>query len=68
MGRSRRELQRRQSRRGEQQESKFCHDGLGSRKVLDGRFRFLMDCFWRDLSSTPTINKQALGRIVAAFK
>jgi hypothetical protein len=33
-----RELQRRKSRRGKQHETKFCHDGLGPRKIFGNYF------------------------------
>ena len=55
---SRGQLQRRESRRGKQQESKFCHDGLGPRKILGNKA----------CQQTLAINKQALGRIVASIK
>ncbi len=56
--RSRAQLQRRESCRGKQQELKFCHDGSGLRKILRNKI----------CQQVLTINKQALGRIVAAFK
>jgi hypothetical protein len=33
------ELHRRKSRRGEQHETKFCHDGLSPRKIIDNKIR-----------------------------
>jgi hypothetical protein len=46
-------LHRCKSRRGEQHETKFCHDGLSPRKIIENKIRW--------------INEYALGRIVAAF-
>jgi hypothetical protein len=69
-------LHRRQSGGGKQQQTKFCHDGLGPRKSLGGSS-------WQEVLGRKvlagslgnkachqglTINEQALGRIVAGFK
>jgi hypothetical protein len=59
------QLQRRERRRGKQQKAKFCHDGLGPRGILGRRSAGgLQEVCQQALA----INKQALGRIVAAFK
>jgi hypothetical protein len=56
----------RQSSGGKQQQTKFCHDGLGPRKILG---KFLAGRLGRKACHKGlTINKQALGRIVAGSK
>jgi hypothetical protein len=65
-------LHRRQSGGGKQQQTKFCHDGLGPRKSLGrkvsaGRSR-QEGLGNKACHQDPTINEQALGRIVAGFK
>jgi hypothetical protein len=56
------QLQRGESCRGKQQESKFCHDGGVPGKILATRFGNTV------CQQTLAINEQALGRIVASFK
>jgi hypothetical protein len=66
-------LHRRQSGSGEQQQTKFCHDGLGPRKIL-GRKAWIGGRAWAGRLVRTTrqqglaINEQALGRIVAGFE
>jgi hypothetical protein len=59
-------LQRRQSGGGKQQQTKFCHDGVGPRKIL-GRKALQVDLGNNACHQDLTINEQALGRIVAGF-
>jgi hypothetical protein len=59
-------LQRRQSGGGEQQQTKFCHDGLGPRK--NSQKVLLQVVGNKACHQALTINEQALGRIVAGFE
>jgi hypothetical protein len=74
-------LQRRQSGGGKQQQTKFCHDGVGPRKILGrkvlvgrkvlaerSRQQGLATRFCTRLVIKVAINEQALGRIVASFQ
>jgi hypothetical protein len=55
--------QRRKSCRGKQHETKFCHDDLWSPGKILATNGYLLNN-----PASLTINGQALGRIVAAFK
>jgi hypothetical protein len=61
------QLQRGESCGGKQQESKFCHDDWGSRKISGNKA--LATRFGNTVcQQTLAINEQALGRIVASSK
>jgi hypothetical protein len=61
-------MQRGESCRGKQQESKFCHDGFGSPENFWQQDSATRKTRQQGLSTSLAINEQALGWIVASFK